>query len=74
LLNAEKLSCCPCSTVFAAINYFTLVEGELNELKDMFVFDGGGCLMSAEFKVLETGGYIAYGEYLVLYTVNSFLS
>ena len=40
----------------------------------MFVFDGGGCFMSAEFKVLETGGYIAYGEYLVLYTVNSFLS
>ena len=40
----------------------------------MFVFDGGRYLKSAEFKVLETGRYIAYGEYVVLYTVNSFLS
>ena len=40
----------------------------------MIVFVGGGCLMSAEFKVLETGGHTAYGEYFVLYTVNSFLS
>ena len=61
-----------CSTLFAAIN-FTLVEGKLNELRDMFVFDGGRCLMSAEFKVMEIGRYIAYGEYFVLYTVNSFL-
>ena len=35
----------------------------------MFVFDGGRYLMPAEFKVLETGRYIAYGEYVVLYTV-----
>ena len=40
----------------------------------MIVFVSGGCLMSAEFTVLETGGHIAYGEYFVLYTVNSFLS
>ena len=40
----------------------------------MFNFDGGGCLMSAEFKVLEIGRYIAYGEYFLLCMVNSFLS
>ena len=60
--------------LFGAINYFTLVEGELNELKDMFVFDGGRYMMSAEYGVLETGRYIAYGEYVVLYTVKSFFS
>ena len=60
--------------LFGAINYFTLVEGELNELKDMFVFDGGRYMTSAEYGELETGRYIAYGEYVVLYTVKSFLS
>ena len=43
-----------CSTLFGAINYFTLVEGELNELRDMFVFEGGRYLMSAEFTLPET--------------------
>ena len=50
----NQLSCCTCSTLFGAINYFTLVEGELNELRDMFVFEGGRYLMSAEFTLPET--------------------
>ena len=40
--------------LFGAIKYFTLAEGEFNELNDMFDFDGARYMMSAEYRVLDS--------------------